>query len=599
MRLGNGKWETAKFNTRLQVTELGLGASAADAGAWKVNYDYGELDAGGNVIASKNTGNIAKQTLTIPGATFAQAYRYDSLYRLTEAKETTGTNQNWIQNWTYDRYGNRLSFAQNIMGTVTNTTPAINANTNRFVTAGTNFQYDLNGNLIRDAELRQFTFNGDNKQTEVKLNGVTIGRYFFDGEGKRVKKVTDAETTVFVYSGGKLVEEYSTQLSQNPSINYTTTDHLGSPRIITDQLGQVKSRRDFMPFGEDIASTVGSRSANNSAYGAADSVRQKFTGYQKDDETGLDFAEARMYENRHGRFTAVDPLLASGKSSDPQTFNRYVYVMNSPLRLSDPAGLQAGSTPDYGAYQVYFRTFAPYDWFGGFGTNAFRGDGSGRQFSPDLVGPNSSYRMSAVSDARFAGGDFPLAYTYAETPAVSFNGYSPIQALTGGNSSECTISDENYNNVIGEGGLGVRGSFHMSGNDDAVFDLDIPPLNMVAWDIDLHAQWSATFTDMGIAGTRMTVAGSATGDGFPAAESFIYDSFGNGVMLGAFAAPPNQWGPEPERRLAGDGNEPMLHFSVDIVVRDGRFTGVMQGNEVVSIADWNRRFSQMATRRSQ
>ncbi|MBK7706070.1 MAG: hypothetical protein IPJ30_09885 [Acidobacteria bacterium] len=63
---------------------------------------------------------------------------------------------------------------------------------------------------------------------------------------------------------------------------------------------------------------------------------------QNDEESGLDFAEARMCENRHGRFTAVDPLLASGKSANPQTFNRFVYVLNSPLTMSDPDGLQAG-----------------------------------------------------------------------------------------------------------------------------------------------------------------------------------------------------------------------------------------------------------------
>lgn len=46
-----------------------------------------------------------------------------------------------------------------------------------------------------------------------------------------------------------------------------------------------------------------------------------------------------MYENRHGRFTAVDPLLASGKSANPQTFNRFVYTLNSPINLVDPSGL--------------------------------------------------------------------------------------------------------------------------------------------------------------------------------------------------------------------------------------------------------------------
>ena len=73
-----------------------------------------------------------------------------------------------------------------------------------------------------------------------------------------------------------------------------------------------------------------------------DNVRQKFTGYQRDEETDLDFAEARYYYNGHGRFTAVDPLTTSGKSDDPQTFNRYAYTMNRPLVLTDSSGLQAG-----------------------------------------------------------------------------------------------------------------------------------------------------------------------------------------------------------------------------------------------------------------
>jgi RHS repeat-associated protein len=84
------------------------------------------------------------------------------------------------------------------------------------------------------------------------------------------------------------------------------------------------------------------RKANEFKYGQTDSVRQRFTGYQKDAETNLDFAEARMYETRHARFTAVDPLLASGKSANPQTFNRFVYCLNNPLSYTDPSGLQVG-----------------------------------------------------------------------------------------------------------------------------------------------------------------------------------------------------------------------------------------------------------------
>lgn len=73
MKLGNGKWETAKFNSRLQVTELGLGSSAADTGIWNVAYEYDELQPTGTVDTVKNTGNIARQTLTIPGASFVQS----------------------------------------------------------------------------------------------------------------------------------------------------------------------------------------------------------------------------------------------------------------------------------------------------------------------------------------------------------------------------------------------------------------------------------------------------------------------------------------------------------------------------------------------
>jgi uncharacterized protein RhaS with RHS repeats len=58
-----------------------------------------------------------------------------------------------------------------------------------------------------------------------------------------VKKVTDTETTVFVYDGeGALVAEYSTATPPNPTTSYLTTDHLGSPRVITDKQGNVRSQ---------------------------------------------------------------------------------------------------------------------------------------------------------------------------------------------------------------------------------------------------------------------------------------------------------------------------------------------------------------------
>jgi RHS repeat-associated protein len=347
LRLGNGRWESAKFNNRLQVTELALGTSDGDGSLWKLNYEYGELNTNGTTVnQSKNTGNIARQTLSFNGLAqpFVQTFKYDSLYRLAEARETNNNQQTWKQTFGYDRFGNRINFTQ--QGGIPNLQPQIDAATNRFQT-GQGYTYDFNGNLVQDAEGRTFTFNGENKQTKVVQSGQTIGEYFYDGEGKRVKKISNLETTVFVYDGlGKLVAEYSTATpTQNPTTSYTATDQLDSPRVITDSNGNVISRRDFMPFGEELTPDGQNRTTNRK-YNTTDNIRQKFTGYQKDTETQLDFAEARMYENRHGRFTAVDPLLASGKSANPQTFNRYVYVMNNPLVLTDPSGLQANTNPN-------------------------------------------------------------------------------------------------------------------------------------------------------------------------------------------------------------------------------------------------------------
>jgi RHS repeat-associated protein len=91
-----------------------------------------------------------------------------------------------------------------------------------------------------------------------------------------------------------------------------------------------------LPFGDEIIG-LGQRTPEQ-GYGMPDGVRKKFTGYEKDQETGLDFAQARYYGNGLGRFTSVDPLLESAKLGLPQSWNRYSYVLNNPIALSDPSG---------------------------------------------------------------------------------------------------------------------------------------------------------------------------------------------------------------------------------------------------------------------
>ncbi len=64
-----------------------------------------------------------------------------------------------------------------------------------------------------------------------------------------------------------------------------------------------------------------------------------FTGKDRDGETGLDYFGARYFSGAQGRFTSPDPLLNSGRPWLPQSWNRYAYALNNPLRFTDPTGL--------------------------------------------------------------------------------------------------------------------------------------------------------------------------------------------------------------------------------------------------------------------
>ena len=92
LQIGSGLWESANSTADDQVTELNIGNSPTDGSLWKLKYDYGESDTNGNVDATKNSGNIVKQTVSFTGLSqpFVQTYKYDSLDRIKEAKEMSG-----------------------------------------------------------------------------------------------------------------------------------------------------------------------------------------------------------------------------------------------------------------------------------------------------------------------------------------------------------------------------------------------------------------------------------------------------------------------------------------------------------------------------
>lgn len=99
-----------------------------------------------------------------------------------------------------------------------------------------------------------------------------------------------------------------------------------------------------MPFGDELCAGTGGRTTGMGFCAGGDTNRKKFTGYEFDTETGLDFAQARYFRNGQGRFTSPDNF--GGRITNPQTLNLYAYVMNNPLKLIDPTGHQDKKADD-------------------------------------------------------------------------------------------------------------------------------------------------------------------------------------------------------------------------------------------------------------
>ncbi len=118
------------------------------------------------------------------------------------------------------------------------------------------------------------------------------------------------------------------------TVRYYHLDGLGSVRAVTNQAGAVVERHDYLPYGEEC--TTGP-CASNPGVGAGQP--RKFTGKERDTETGLDYFGARYYGSKIGRFTTVDPAYTIAENlADPQRWNRYAYARNNPLRYQDPDG---------------------------------------------------------------------------------------------------------------------------------------------------------------------------------------------------------------------------------------------------------------------
>src|ERR1700752_1640876 len=159
----------------------------------------------------------------------------------------------------------------------------------------------------------------------------------------KIRVLTNA--SVDGYSRLTEVEAWGYAASTSATIQWLVTDHLGTPRMIIDQSGTLANvkRHDYLPFGEELFAPAGGRSASL-GYTAGDGVRQQFTRKERDVETGLDYFGARYYSSMQGRFMSADEIWKDSHVGDPQSWNKYAYARNNPLKFIDPTGEAATVT---------------------------------------------------------------------------------------------------------------------------------------------------------------------------------------------------------------------------------------------------------------
>jgi RHS repeat-associated protein len=160
--------------------------------------------------------------------------------------------------------------------------------------------------------------------------------------GRSNVRLAFAVSPEFAENVSAICSSTSTGTSTSANLKYILTDAQGSTRAVMNNSGSgtstIVARHDYLPFGEEIWAGVGLRTSSQK-YGQTDKVRQQFALLERDEATGLDHAWFRKHDSFAGRWTSPDPYAGSISLDNPQSFNRYSYVENDPINLTDPTGL--------------------------------------------------------------------------------------------------------------------------------------------------------------------------------------------------------------------------------------------------------------------
>jgi RHS repeat-associated protein len=361
--------------------------------AGPVLQDLGyEYDLAGNILAvhDRTPGCGVPPTLDALDRTFT----YDPVYRLRSAtgreQQTPVGGDPWIdvprgtdptqtqrytETYHYDPVGNLLQLVHQptaphlTSGFTRDFANQPGNNRLRLMTvSGTpyDYSYDDNGNLITETTSRHFTWNHADQLATFATQ--TLGaepsvhaHYLYDPTGQRIVKLVRRqgnliEVTRYVggfehhrWGGTSPGENNHVHITDDdtrialvrlgpaapgdggPAIQFHLGDHLGSSVLVIDDAGVVTNREEFTPYGE-------------TSFGSFARKRYRFTGKERDEESGLSYHQARYFVPWLARWLSCDPV------EENDTGGRYGYCACNPVRLADPTG------EDPHKHEAMFRT---------------------------------------------------------------------------------------------------------------------------------------------------------------------------------------------------------------------------------------------------